>query len=146
MGTRSLTIFKDEDGKTLATLYRQMDGYPEGHGVELAEFLAPFTIVNGYSGREKQPAANGLGCLAAQAIAHFKTKSGIGGFYLYPEGAKDVGEEYVYEVTGTQMTCFEVIGFETTEDRKLVFKGLASDFLARFGKRTKAKKSEKGKK
>ena len=37
-------------------------------------------------------------CLAAQAIAHFKTKPG--GFYLYPAGTRNAGEDYVYIVSG----------------------------------------------
>lgn len=31
MGTRSLTVMKDT-GNEIAVLYRQFDGYPEGHG------------------------------------------------------------------------------------------------------------------
>ncbi|HRI04902.1 MAG TPA: hypothetical protein PLL77_14280 [Pyrinomonadaceae bacterium] len=37
-----------------------------------------------------------MDCLAAQLIAHFKTEPG--GFYLYPAGRRDCGEEYVYTV------------------------------------------------
>ena len=29
-------------------MYRQFDGYPSGHGVELAQFLAGMVIVNGF--------------------------------------------------------------------------------------------------
>ena len=46
MGTRSLTHFVEE-GETLATIYRQFDGYPEGHGIELLNFLRDMHIVNG---------------------------------------------------------------------------------------------------
>lgn len=47
MGTRSLTFVYDEDGEKIVNMYRQMDGYPSGHGLELAEFLEPITMVNG---------------------------------------------------------------------------------------------------
>ena len=47
MGTRSLTTFLEEDGTEIAVLYRQMDGYPTGHGQDLKDFLLPFTVVNG---------------------------------------------------------------------------------------------------
>lgn len=47
MGTRSLTFMSDECGDVLVCMYRQFDGYMSGHGVELAEFLAGFPIVNG---------------------------------------------------------------------------------------------------
>ncbi len=98
MSTRSLTHIK-EDGKTLVTFYRHSDGYPEGHGKELADFLDGFNIVNGL-GFHKDPnkTANGIGCLAAQIIAHFK--DGPGQIYIYPVDSSDCGEEYVYTVAG----------------------------------------------
>ena len=42
MGTRSLTFVKEQNGRKVSTyvcMYRQYDGYPSGHGLELAEFL-----------------------------------------------------------------------------------------------------------
>ena len=55
MGTRSLTVVRETEGaKDICVLYRQMDGYPTGHGAELKEFLAPFTVVNGYSLEDTQ--------------------------------------------------------------------------------------------
>lgn len=98
MGTRCLTVFQEEDGTEIAVLYRQMDGYPDGHGKELADFLAGHRIVNGISGgANKDNAFNTIHCLAARVVAHFKDD--IGGFYLYPAGTRDVGEEYIYTVT-----------------------------------------------
>jgi hypothetical protein len=41
MSTRSLTHVKDEAGRTLVTFYRQGDGYPTGHGKDLADFSRP---------------------------------------------------------------------------------------------------------
>ena len=38
MGTRSLT-FVYEDKTPILNMYRQFDGYPSGHGQELADFL-----------------------------------------------------------------------------------------------------------
>ena len=35
MGTRSLTVIQS-NGKEFFNMYRQFDGYPEGHGMELA--------------------------------------------------------------------------------------------------------------
>ena len=46
MGTRSTTAIRDENGKTLVTIYRQYDGYPTGHGQELADFLKARTLIN----------------------------------------------------------------------------------------------------
>lgn len=96
MGTRSLTIILDEERTEICVLYRQYDGYPTGHGAELKNFLSEFKIVNGYGSNDLSKTANGMGCLAAQIIGHFK--SGIGGFYLYPAESRDCGEEYIYTV------------------------------------------------
>lgn len=100
MGTRCLTIVEDEQGKELVTLYRQFDGYPEGHGAELKSFLKGFNIVNGITDREAVKTANGAGCLAAQIVTHFKGQPDhrLGGIYIYPAGTRDVGEEYIYRV------------------------------------------------
>ena len=96
MGTRSLTFVYD--GKEpMINMYRQFDGYPSGHGSELAEFLNSFdAIVNGIPVGDKRRLANGMGCLAAQLIANFKTE--VGGFYIYPVTAEDCGQDYEYHV------------------------------------------------
>ena len=96
MGTRSLTFVYD--GKEpMLNMYRQFDGYPSGHGSELAEFLNSFdAIVNGIPVGDKCKMANGMGCLAAQMIANFKTD--VGGFYIYPVTAEDCGQDYEYHV------------------------------------------------
>ena len=84
-------------GAEIVVLYRQMDGYPDGHGAELAAFLEGKVIVNGIGSDTPEGAFNGMGCLAAQVVAHFK--DGIGGFYLHPAGSRDIGEEYIYTVS-----------------------------------------------
>ena len=96
MGTRSLT-FVYENKEPMINMYRQFDGYPSGHGSELAEFLNSFDeIVNGIPVGDKRRLANGMGCLAAQLIANFKTE--VGGFYIYPVTAEDCGQDYEYHV------------------------------------------------
>ena len=100
MGTRSLTTFietyKDNKGKEkkekIVTMYRQYDGYPTGHGIELAEFLASGKMVNGFGLGVDHLQFNGMGCLSAQVVSHFK--DGVGGFYLYRGGTTNCGEEY----------------------------------------------------
>lgn len=103
MGTRSLTEVYDEPWgrrkpRRLVTIYRQMDGYPDGIGREIADFLSDRTIVNGFGTNTPQKANNGMGCLAAQLVAHLKGDE-IGSVYLYPPGSRDVGEEYIYTIT-----------------------------------------------
>jgi hypothetical protein len=94
MGTRCLTFVYD-GGTPVINMYRQFDGYPSGHGAELAEFLSGFEIVNGY-GEVRPKLANGMGCLAAQLIAHFKQS--VGGFYIHPVTDTDCWQEYEYHV------------------------------------------------
>ena len=77
-------------------MYRQMDGYPRGMGSDLAEFLNGGKMVNGISLGEEQRVFNGIGCLSAQLVAHFK--DGAGGYYLYPTNTKDAWQEYEYEI------------------------------------------------
>ena len=143
MGTRSLTrfieTFNSTDKKTNVTkrvndeivvMYRQYDGYLSGHGLELAEFLSDGTMVNGF-GREDLKLFNGMGCLAAQVVAHFK--KGTGGFYLHKAKTKNCWEEFDYHIiydTDTKvlsMKCFQV-----GNKRKLVFEGTPQEFLAKF--------------
>lgn len=121
MGTRSLT-FVYEDNKAIINMYRQYDGYPEGHGAELAEFLGQFAaITNGIRVGETRKTANGMGCLAAQLVANFKTE--VGGFYLYPTSAKDCGQDYEYHVYQDKVVVKEFGG-------KTLFKGAWDEFDA----------------
>ena len=95
MGTRSLTFVYDADRQPFLNLYRQYDGYIEGHGRELAEFLAGKTLVNGF-GKESTSLANGMGCLAASLVAHFKET--VGGFYIHSVTETQCGQDYEYHV------------------------------------------------
>ena len=96
MGTRALTFVYDADSQPFLNLYRQYDGYIEGgHGSELAEFLAGKKLVNGY-GKESNDIANGMGCLAASLVAHFKET--VGGFYIHSVSETQCGHDYEYHV------------------------------------------------
>ena len=95
MGTRSNTLIVEE-GEQIVNMYRQMDGYLEGHGADLLAFLEPITIVDGISVHGDPIVANGGGCLAAQMVAHFK--SGAGGIYIDPPLQQ---EEYINDFTYT---------------------------------------------
>ena len=131
MGTRSLTFVYDEEGRKLINMYRQYDGYPSGHGKELAEFLEPITMVNGIS--EARKIANGPGCLAAQLVAHFK--DGPGGIYLEPTTAVDCGQDYEYHIAthgeGAELTitCQRIEGLRPFR-RKKIFEGSVEEFKA----------------
>lgn len=136
MGTRSLTYFIDPDytDEPAACMYRQMDGYPSGHGRELAEFLAPITIVNGYgSGDAAGTHANGPGCLAAQVVAHFKNDQGIGGIYLEPTTRTAQWEDYVYKVFANEETQIRVEVYRVRDpdaEHELLFSSSPTEMLA----------------
>jgi len=93
MSTRAL--IKVFEGNTkICTIYKQSDGYPEGLGAELHRYLSEFTVGNGITGNEKEPYANGMGCLTAQIIARLKVESGE----IYIIVGNDATVDYVYEI------------------------------------------------
>ena len=99
MGTRSLTFVYEKYGqvqKPVVNMYRQFDGYPTGHGAELAEFLSGGKMTNGLKFGEEGNFFNGMGCLAAQMVAHFKKESG--GFYIHPTDVRECGQDYEYHI------------------------------------------------
>ncbi len=94
MGTRSTTFVYDSNGKTpVVCMYRQFDGYVDGHGRELAKFLSGKKVVNGLRGDDKN-VFNGPGCLAAFMVAFFKDEPG--GIYLQSTDSEP--EEYSYHI------------------------------------------------
>jgi hypothetical protein len=137
MGTRSLTFVYDEQD-VIINMYRQYDGYPSGHGLELAEFLAPFRLVNGIPvGRDKtgDRIANGMGCLAAQLVSNFKVGE-AGQFYLYPATATDCGQDYEYHIYKdaeglrvriTDRGC-NMFGLTMSDKNDAIFDGTLAEF------------------
>ena len=131
MGTRSLTYvyenYKDEQGnkveQPIICLYRQYDGYPTGHGAELADYLNGMYVVNGLGLDQKdQKVANGMGCLAAQLVSFFK-KDEAGQFYLHaPVLNADHWQEYEYHI---QQDRILVYGYD-----KEIFSGTWSEYFA----------------
>jgi|TARA_B100001094_G_scaffold322501_1_gene371942 hypothetical protein len=90
MGTRSTTHILDENGNRLLCIYQQFDGYIEGGvGEKLIRLLEDRVVVNGYTMEDKERRNfNGMSCLAADVVAHFK--DGIGGAYI-----QALDEDYV---------------------------------------------------
>lgn len=96
MSTRSITKFIDENGNLIVSMYKHHDGYPDDYGLSLAEYLNTFNICNGVPiNSDKDNYANGLSCLAAQVISHYK--KGVGEIYLLPSDS-DYSVSYVYSV------------------------------------------------
>jgi hypothetical protein len=136
MGTRSLTrvieTWKDDNGKEkkqlLVTMYRQMDGYPSGHGQELADFLKAGKVVNGLGSDRPAKVFNGAGCLAAQMVSHFKGDS-AGHIYLYPNNTTDAWQNYEYHVlVDFDSKTVTLICYESGKRKKKLFQGSPDKF------------------
>ena len=104
MATRALINFVErEDGvsfsehpgvdKIHTQIYNHYDGYPQGLGVKLANFLDGYNVINGISHDVQGLIANGMGCLAAQTVSYLK--DGPGNIYLHKPSEKD-WEDYEY--------------------------------------------------
>jgi hypothetical protein len=120
MGTRSLTFVYDERDQRLVKMYAQYDGYPSGHGRELAKFLVGIAeVTTGIRVGETRRTANGMGCLAAQLVANFKTE--VGGYYLYPTEDADHWQDYEYHIYPDRV---EVTGYKNNK----LFVGSWQDF------------------
>ena len=136
MGTRSLTVVYDEQKRPILNLYRQYDGYPSGHGAELAAFLGEFeAITNGIQVGETRRTANGMGCLAAQLVTHFKT--GVGGIYIHSIESTECGQDYEYHVylNEDRQVCVQVkdrgwnaFGLTLSETNECLFDGPVTRF------------------
>ncbi len=144
MGTRSLTrVIPRQEGlsfseghhhveKSVINMYRQYDGYPKGHGLDLAEFLDDFTVVNGLSIPKPIKVANGTGCLAAQLVAHFK--DGPGNIYLEALNGEpgDSWEEYIYTIYPKDGEPLYISIYDVYGD-KVIFVGTSKDLQSKYG-------------
>ena len=142
-------------------MYRQFDGYIEWYGKRLCEYLQSFDeVVNGIGMDDYvRKTANGMSCLAAQAIMHFKSgienrdwdvkvfnpktghmESGLiegnhsGGIHLYPAGTRNCGEEYIYVVKelkkGITLEAYKAGSKEwTTQDGKHHFPAVPDELI-----------------
>ena len=109
MATRAIIrIAEREDGVSFsehpeqvrAQIYHHYDGYPEGLGCKLAEFLCDFRVVNGLPIHyfEDIKIANGMGCLTAQLIAGLKEEPGS--VYVDYINAERTDIEFTYYIWG----------------------------------------------
>lgn len=99
MGTRStITFYQKTNGKILplVNIYQQYDGYLEGVGKDLCEWLKNKIIVNGISPFDVGDIANGVGCLVAQFIKDKKDR--VGNLYINPIGEGQDYCDYNYSV------------------------------------------------
>ena len=106
MGTRAMiniarreegVSFSEKPDKVMVSIYNHYDGYPEGLGVTLANYLKDKKIVNGL-GKTDYTLFNGLGCLAASLIAELK--NGPGNIYIEDPNKPNTWIDYEYYVWG----------------------------------------------
>jgi hypothetical protein len=121
MGTCSSTKFIGHNG-AFANLFGMWDGYPSGHGKDLAEFLCGIQYTNS---RQGPGTANGIHCLAALVVAHFK--DGPGGFYLHDP---EQDEEWNYDVMEGDETGWMIrVRSASSDETDTEFLGTPSEFL-----------------
>lgn len=141
MGTRStyrvIEQYKNEDGSIknsdLVLVYLQYDGYPTGHPLETAEWLASGLVVNGLGMRDEKLVFNGGGCLAAQLIA--KHKDGPGGTYIHALSSRgNSWEDYLYDIIVKEDRTIEYVCYENNETPLEIFRGTPAEFVAKYEK------------
>ena len=124
MSTRALTVVYNEDDQPLVIIYCHSDGYPDGHGADLAKILKDRIIVNGIEIPEQENASNGMGCLAATIVA--KLKKGIGGIYLQADIEEDYGQEYEYHIYKDRVEIMDI--YCSSDDDPEIFSGTWNEF------------------
>jgi hypothetical protein len=142
MGTRStyriIEEWKDDTtGKIsqskLVLMYVQYDGYPTGHPMDTAKWLASGKVVNGYGANEKKLVFNGAGCLAAQLVAKFK--DGVGGCYIQSLDSRgESWEDYLYDIIVKEDKTIEYVCYDNVDDKPELFRGTPADFVKKFKK------------
>jgi hypothetical protein len=141
MSTRSITrIFSIDESneKThLVSFYRHSDGYPEGHGKDLAKILSKGKYVSGLPIDEDSRVLgnyfNGAGCASASIVSLLKDEPGR--IYIIPAERDNMWEEWVYIINlkdkGGEIT---IQIKDTREGEDLWFEGTPQELMSKFGK------------
>lgn len=102
MSTRSITSVRSRWGvekhAVHAHVYRHHDGYLEGQGQWLFEFLDGLALVNGIGGNMPAKWANGPGRLAAQLVAALQKDDHSPDILGNDGNVPDVGQEFHYVI------------------------------------------------
>ena len=139
MATRAIIrIAEREDGVSFsehpeqvrAQIYHHYDGYPEGLGCKLAEFLCDFRVVNGLPLNyfENIKIANGMGCLTAQLIAALKEEPGS--VYIDYINAERTDIEFTYYVWGCEGKDIWMSVFDRHD--KCIFVGMPQQLIEKY--------------
>lgn len=123
MGTRAVTKVLNEDGDVILSMYSQFDGYPDGLGRSLVEFLKKIKMVNGIRFDEERKVANGMGCLAAQLVVELKKEAG--GYYLT---TPDDEESYNYTIYSEGDYDDQILKIKVESYSEVLFDGKVEDY------------------
>lgn len=135
MGTRSsIKFYSNDTDHPLVNIFQMFDGYIDGVGYDLAQWLCSKIMINGIGERTSQEYCNGAGCLVAQFIKDKKV--GVGGLYIdtmnrtcdynYKVIINDCIPFDVDEVPVNNLTKIIVTNFNETEP---IFKGTPEELL-----------------
>lgn len=113
----------------LLNIYVHWDGYPTGHPVEVADYLASGEVANGIPVGQEGVFFNGSTDVAASLVAFLKTKNGSiqpGNVYVNPiDSFGQCWEDYTYKVIVDEDD--NTITFQCSD---IGFKGNPADFRA----------------
>jgi hypothetical protein len=133
----SITYVHESDRRSpvLVRMLRHSDGGLSAHGKELKDFLSGITLVNGLSVNQRA-VANGMDCLAAQIVAHFKgVTNNAGGIYLTLPTMSAEGADFSYRVFEQNKVIYlEVEGREVVGDGRPHLVNLLPDSFHFFKK------------
>ena len=114
MGTRSITHIHemkslDVDEKIVCSFYRQYDGYPTGHGKDLAEWLTSKGLKNGIgSDFIKGTHFNRAGTMAVKLCNHIQDESGC---EIMPTGEKSDYIDFEYHIYFDEEFKIKIISY-----------------------------------
>ena len=117
--------FSIEPNKTIVDIYHHWDGYPEGLGVTLADYLNGKKVTNGL-GRDNNNLFNGMGCLAASLVAELK--DGPGDVYIEPRESHG-WIDYYYYIWGDEGKSIYISIFS---DDECIFVGKPQQLLDKY--------------
>jgi len=119
--------FSEIPEKVIVSIYSHWDGYPEGLGVQLAEYFYEKVITNGLGARDFYDAFNGMGCLAASLVAELK--DGAGNIYIEDPERKHGWLDYEYFVWGDDHKDIWISIFDGDE---CIFVGKPRKLLSKY--------------
>jgi len=115
MGTRSITHihgYEEFGGDVECSFYRQYDGYPSGHGLDLAKWLLGKKIVNGINSTFNEGVEyNGAGQMAISLMYDLLQDTSV---RVIKTGESNHGEDFTYSVRFKDGDS--IIGFSDCDD------------------------------